>query len=624
MDQSTERGFTLYEEYPSCNNSHDSLLQPVYAEESSTDDLLQLNSFFPSTFHSKDSALDFSEENLPQLFTDSPSSSSTEQTSKAFERELSLPLSPSLHIWTMSSEHSLSVLIGLSTNPVGVRVCVCVHTLFEQFNAFVSNVNVESIPIVLETSHLASIHTKRIRPMFCSTAKRNDELLFLLFLSFVLFFLYDYVFFFDVTFVCPSSCADLWSSRRLADARNSGTNTLLDLIGTIDTERKTNRCRSHHSLDWVMELCLGMYYPAFGSAAALLTTEQHRYEWLAESAPPADPPVRIVHPSETIGDDEDEFYLSPRTCELTSHSCPDLCHLSGVSIRRRAYSLSTLDSYAQTLFTHEVLEQIWHSLLDLAMSECDDYELNDYRLRHILGLSNSYSAIHPSMIEKSRSHNDISSIAPRHQIGRKKSKSFDVTSLIKQFTSNEDPANVGLLQGADVSEPFADRLISASIHSDLESIHSLDQEGPLSETLPSVVTVEPFTYVFNYSPSLEHDDYELNLDEKEETLSDHEELLSSAQINDTYTALSLFRPHSLSTIPSSRASQYASSVDSDDLSERDQDLRRDTPSAHSPFHPSDDDHGVIGSEFSSPRSRPLSSIQSRSLSPDEQQQVSKD
>ncbi|CAF4347795.1 unnamed protein product, partial [Adineta steineri] len=34
---------------------------------------------------------------------------------------------------------------------------------------------------------------------------------------------------------------------------------------------------------------------------------------------------------------------------------------------------------------------------------------------------------------------------------------------------------------------------------------------------------------------------------------------------------------------------------------------------------SDDDHGVIGSEFSSPRSRPLSSIQSRPLSPEQYQ-----
>ena len=364
-----------------------------------------------------------------------------------------------------------------------------------------------------------------------------------------------------------------------------------------------------------------MYYQAFGSSAALLTADQHRYEWLADQN---DPPLRIVHPSETIGDNEDEFYLSPRTCQWASHSCPDLFHLSRQSIRRRAYSLSTLANYDQTLFTQEMLEQIWQSLLDLAISEGDDSELNDYRLRHIIGLSNSYSVLQPSIVEKSRSHNDIFSMDQRHlqPIGRKKSKSFDVASLLsKQLTANQDPANVGLLQGADVSEPFADRLISTSIHSDLESIHSLEQEH-----LPAVVTVEPFTYVFNYSPTFDQDEYDLTptdlLDDKT-NLSDQEELPPSVQIRDTYTELCLFRPHSLSTIPSSRASQYASSVDSDDLFERERYLQKDPQSDpgddHSPFHPSDDDHGVIGSEFSSPQSRPLSSIQSRSLTPDQQQ-----
>lgn len=365
---------------------------------------------------------------------------------------------------------------------------------------------------------------------------------------------------------------------------------------------------------------LGMYFQAFGSSAALLTADQHRYEWLADQN---DPPLRIVHPSETIGDDEDEFFLSPRTCQWASHSCPDLFHLSRESIRRRAYSLSTLANYDQTLFTQEMLEEIWHSLLDLAMSENDDSDLNDYRLRHIIGLSNSYSVSHPSMVEKSRSHNDIFSMGQRHPppIGRRKSKSFDVASLIKEFTANHDPADVGLLQGADVSEPFADRLISTSIHSDLESIHSLDQEQ-----LPSVVTVEPFTYVFNYSPTLDQDEFDLTpndpLDDKT-NLSDQEELPANVQIRDTYTELCLFRPHSLSTIPSSRASQYASSVDSDDLFERERYLHKDPQSDpvddHSLFHPSDDDHGVIESEFSSPQSRPLSSIQSRSLTPDQQQ-----
>ncbi|CAF4381874.1 unnamed protein product, partial [Rotaria magnacalcarata] len=78
-------------------------------------------------------------------------------------------------------------------------------------------------------------------------------------------------------------------------------------------------------------------------------------------------------------------------------------------------------------------------------------------------------------------------------------------------------------------------------------------------------------------------------------------------------------------IPSSRASQYASSVDSDDIFERERPLYKelnvDNSDDNYQFHASDDDHGVIGSEFSSPQSRPLSSIHSQPLSP-EQIQVS--
>jgi hypothetical protein len=120
MDPSTDhRRFPLYDEYQSCTNSHDSLLQPVYTEESSTDDLTKLNPFFPSTFHSKDSALDLSEENIPQLTSESPpsSSSTTEQTSKSF-----------FHSFITHLDNVCrSVLIGLSTNPVRVYI------LFEKF-----------------------------------------------------------------------------------------------------------------------------------------------------------------------------------------------------------------------------------------------------------------------------------------------------------------------------------------------------------------------------------------------------------------------------------------------------------------------------------------------------------
>lgn len=119
MDPSADRRFPIYENYPSCTNSRDSLLQPAYTEESSTDDLTKLTAFFPSTFHSKDSALDLSEENLPQL------SSESEQTSKSFLRRVSF-------ITHLDNVHRTfivcrSVLIGLSTNPVSV--CGCAHTL---------------------------------------------------------------------------------------------------------------------------------------------------------------------------------------------------------------------------------------------------------------------------------------------------------------------------------------------------------------------------------------------------------------------------------------------------------------------------------------------------------------
>ena len=128
MDPSTDHRFPIYEEYPSCANSHDSLLQPAYTEESSTDDLTKLNAFFPSTFHSKDSALDLSEENLLQLSSESRSSSTTEQTSKSFFR--SWDASHSLHIWTMSTERSLSVdqyWLGYQLIP-SACVCVCTYS----------------------------------------------------------------------------------------------------------------------------------------------------------------------------------------------------------------------------------------------------------------------------------------------------------------------------------------------------------------------------------------------------------------------------------------------------------------------------------------------------------------
>jgi hypothetical protein len=172
---------------------------------------------------------------------------------------------------------------------------------------------------------------------------------------------------------------------------------------------------------------------------------------------------------------------------------------------------------------------------------------------------------------------------------------------------------MGLLQGADISEPFGDRLISTSIHSDIESIHSLEHEPNPS---PPIDIKEPIDFVFDFPQSFVNEEFDLNfpIESEIEPLNisitfDNDDYPPVIQMQDVYSELALFRPHSLSTIPSSRASQYASSVESDDDFERGCQINKDN-------HISDDDHGVIGSEFSSPQSGPLSSINSRPLSPE--------
>ncbi|CAF4868872.1 unnamed protein product, partial [Rotaria magnacalcarata] len=395
-----------------------------------------------------------------------------------------------------------------------------------------------------------------------------------------------------------------------------------------------------------------MYYKAFGSAATILLTEQYRCEWLREKSPstaieqPGETDnnnhVRIVHQSQTIGDDEDEFYFSPQTFQ-SCHSSPNLTYKPPRAfIRERSYSLSTLDAYIHLNITHETLEQIWQSLLNVAFSDKDDNDLNEYKLRHIIGLSNSNTNVSHTLIEKSRSHNDIFSITNKNNqkpITKIKSKSFEVTasSIRQSFSSMNNSGNLGLLQGADISEPFADRLISVSIQSDLESIQSLEHEQISPENcVHSPSSKEPLGYVFNFSNQVYHDEGDLEqvteMEDKAISLSvtyedtdEEEDMPPIIQIHSLYEQLSLFRPHSLSTIPSSRASQYASSVDSDDIFERERPLYKelnvDNSDDNYQFHASDDDHGVIGSEFSSPQSRPLSSIHSQPLSP-EQIQVS--
>lgn len=384
-----------------------------------------------------------------------------------------------------------------------------------------------------------------------------------------------------------------------------------------------------------------MYYPAFGSAAALHLAEQYRCEWLAENCPntPEDKPsefddhLRIVHQCQTLGDNEDEFYFSPQTLH-SSYSCPNLfSNPNAIFFEQQlqhSYSLTTLDAYTHLNITQETLEQIWLSLLDVAFSERDDRELDEYKLRHLIGLSNSSSHIHQNhFIEKSRSHNDVFTLLPKHNqksLTKMKSKSFDITSLIKHSSSFiPESTNMGLLQGADISEPFADRLISTSIHSDLESIRSFEPESISRETPPppSVPSMakEPLDYVFNFSSNINAEEFDFNLDENSLNLPltfDTDDLPPPMlPVQDTYTELSLFRPHSLSTIPSSRASQYASSVDSDEIFDRERHMHKENSEENHPYHISDDDHGVIGSEFSSPQSRPLSSIQSRPLSPEQ-------
>jgi hypothetical protein len=222
---------------------------------------------------------------------------------------------------------------------------------------------------------------------------------------------------------------------------------------------------------------IGMYYPAFGSSAALQLAEKYHCEWIQNVLSPVndssmdqsplsstndhhlstndnDHHSRIVRQHQTIGDD-DEFYLSPEKL-MPSYSCSNL-HQSNTSelCRQRSYSLTALDAYARLDITCDTLAQIWHSLLDLAFSEKDDFELGEYKLQHIIGLSNSYSNMNENVIEKSRSHGDIfsTSINKNSKLNSTKSKSFDVASLLKSIpngSSNHDSANVGLLQGAAI------------------------------------------------------------------------------------------------------------------------------------------------------------------------------
>ena len=444
-----------------------------------------------------------------------------------------------------------------------------------------------------------------------------------------------------------------------------------------------------------------MYYPAFGSSAAIHLAEKYHCEWIQDITSPTssvrrpshspdqqpssdteDYHSRIVRQHQIIGD-EDEFYLSPQTL-VQSYSCSNLPQLTIVEpLRERSYSLTALDAYARLDITRDTLEQMWLSLLDLSFSDKDDLELGEYKLRHIMGLSHSYSNMNETLVEKSRSHGDIfnSTTDKKSKLNTKKSKSFDITSLPKSTASSmtrHDSADVGLLQGAAISEPFADRVMATSIQSDVDanlidmdndSIQSLDDEhvsprdqhSPIQKTLSPVIK-EPLKYVFHYPHQLtsNNDDFDLEpaddltgylagnmMDSSNPMFGEEDKQLCMAlgfdddeataalaaaavQPRDTYAELSAFRPHSLSTIPSSRESQYASSVDdSDDIDDRHEHSRKETISLNHEQFQSDlsdnenehDDRGEIESNLSSPQSRPLSSIQSHSQTPPESTQV---
>jgi hypothetical protein len=442
-----------------------------------------------------------------------------------------------------------------------------------------------------------------------------------------------------------------------------------------------------------MFLFLGMYFRAFGEPAAIHLAEKYHCEWLQDVTSPSSTirqsstivennglsNSRIFRQHQSIGDD-DEFVVTFQSLQPSS-SCPNLnSSFTPEPLRERSYSLTTLDAYARLDITRDTLEQMWLSLLDLAFSDKGDLELGEYQLRHIRGLSNSYTNINERLIEKSRSHGDIFSTTNQNEkLTTKKSKSFDITSLPKSTTTTDDSANVGLLQGAAISEPFMDRLYPTSIHSDTEpnlldmdneSIQSVEQDDPLPEEQyspinqnTSPVIKETLNYVFRYPHQLDKNDdddvYDLEqgdditnyLPERtfttNETYNEDRQLCLSLGFDDdeataafaavilqtnTEEKLAEYRPHSLSTIPSSRASQYASSLDdSDDIIDRHGNLRTSTISANqeecSPSEHSekeeDEKEEKNGSDISSSPSRPYSPIQNQSPTPPQENQVRK-
>jgi hypothetical protein len=437
-----------------------------------------------------------------------------------------------------------------------------------------------------------------------------------------------------------------------------------------------------------------MYFRAFGSPAAVHLAERYNCEWLQDVTSPTNSiqksstilendelsNSRILRQHQSIGDD-DEFVVTFQSLQ-PSYSCPNLnSSIIREQLRERSYSLTTLDAYARLDITRDTLEQMWLSLLDLAFSDKDDVELGEYKLRHIRGLSNSYANMNEGLIEKSRSHGDIfSTINKNQEFTTKKSKSFDVTSLPKTTTTTtDDSADIGLLQGAAISEPFVDRIYSTSNHSDTEpnvldidtdSIQSLEPDhfipeeeySPINQIKSPPDMKEPLNYTFFQRHRLDHDDEEYVLEPEDDITNylpqtiltttqtfgeEDKELYMSLVLNgeapavpvqrlSTQEILAEYRPHSLSTIPSSRESQYASSVDdSDDIIDIHENIRTSTisvnpqeslESEHSENEDEeekDDDKEEIVSNSSSSESRSFSPIQSHPQISTEPNQVRK-
>ena len=397
-----------------------------------------------------------------------------------------------------------------------------------------------------------------------------------------------------------------------------------------------------------------MYLPAFGSPAAIHLAERYHCEWLQDVHSPTTTPSRrssnvavendyssnsrIFHQHQSIGDD-DEFVVTFQAIH-PAYSCPNLTTITHERLRERSFSLTTLDAYARLDITRDTLEQMWLSLLDLAFSDRDDVELGEYKLRHIRGLSTSYSNMNETIIEKSRSHGDIFSTSSKNEhFTTKKSRSFDVTSLPK--SKNHESANVGLLEGAAISEPFVDRICLTSTHSDTEpNLLDIDNESMQSSTgnpdedenhqqlstdeVTSPPMKEPLNYIFQHPNQLYGDDDEYDLEQisdlrdylPERTLTNNE--IIGEEDQQLYTALSSdfdeapavlrpidpraelenYQPHSLSTIPSSRASQYAPSLGDSDEIDYAEEIRRGTLSFNQ--EPSIDEREATQSDRSSP------------------------